>query len=557
MELQESTWSEYKLPCPKCGGSDPVAKNKNGSAKCFSCGTFFSSYEEAVEGKVIQKNNNYKKESTFLSSYTGVFGSLMDRGISETVAKKYGVRIVYNNSGEIAQHIYPYYNGNEIVGTKTRLVKDKDFRFHGTYEGTGLFGEQLYTTGGKYLTITEGECDAMAVAELGIRSAVVSIKRGSAGAIKDIRESIEFVESFENIILCFDNDKAGRKASRQIARILKPGKTKILKLPDGYKDANDMLKNKKFAEFTKAWFEAKVYTPSGIIELASKKSNWLNREIKESIAYPYEGLNKKLYGLRKGELVTLTGGTGLGKSSVTRELEHWLINQTEDNIGIIALEENWQRTADSIISIEADDRNYINEIRNKYTDEELSDLFDKSIPSGRVYIHAHLGVNNIDEIFSKLRYIIIGCECKWVVIDHLHMLVSALMDSDERRGIDVLMAKLRSLVEETNVGLILVSHLRRVGGDRGHERGVQVSLSHLKGSQAIAQLSDCVIALERNQQSEDITEANTTVVRILKSRYTGYTGYACSLLYNSETGRLIELTDEVTFENENTDDIPF
>jgi twinkle protein len=557
MELQESTWSEYKLPCPKCGGSDPVAKNKDGSAKCFSCGTFFSSYEEAIEGKVIQKNNNYKKGSTFLSSYTGVFGSLTDRGISETVAKKYGVRIVYNNSGEIAQHIYPYYNGNEIVGTKTRLVVDKDFRFHGTYEGTGLFGEQLYTTGGKYLTITEGECDALAVAELGIRSAVVSIKRGSAGAVKDIRESIEFVESFENVILCFDNDKAGRKAARQIARILKPGKTKILKLPDGYKDANDMLKNKKFAEFTKAWFEAKVYTPSGIIELSSKKSSWLNREIKESIAYPYEGLNRKLYGLRRGELVTLTGGTGLGKSSVTRELEHWLINKTEDNIGIIALEENWQRTADSIISIEANDRIYINEIRNKYTAEELSDLFDKSIPDGRVYIHAHLGVNNIDEIFSKLRYIIIGCECKWVIIDHLHMLVSALMDSDERRGIDVLMAKLRSLVEETNVGLILVSHLRRVGGDRGHERGVQVSLSHLKGSQAIAQLSDCVIALERNQQAEDITEANTTIVRILKSRYTGYTGYACSLLYNSETGRLIELTDEVTFENEDTDDIPF
>ena len=118
MELQESTWSEYKLPCPKCGGSDPVAKNKNGSAKCFSCVTFFSSYEEAIEGKVMQKNNNYKKGSTFLSSNTGVFGSLMDRGISETVAKKYGVRIVYNNSGEIAQHIYPYYNGNEIVGTK-------------------------------------------------------------------------------------------------------------------------------------------------------------------------------------------------------------------------------------------------------------------------------------------------------------------------------------------------------------------------------------------------------------------------------------------------------
>ena len=102
-----------------------------------------------------------------------------------------------------------------------------------------------------------------------------------------------------------------------------------------------MLAKKKFKEFTTAWWEAKTYTPSGILELSSKKDDWLNREVKESIAYPWEGLNKKLYGLRKGELVTLTGGTGLGKSSVTRELEHHLIKNTKDNVGIVALEENW------------------------------------------------------------------------------------------------------------------------------------------------------------------------------------------------------------------------
>ena len=177
-------------------------------------------------------------------------------------------------------------------------------------------------------------------------------------------------------------------------------------------------------------------------------------------------------------------------------------------------------------------------------------MFDSTIQEGRVFIHAHLCVYDIDEIFSKLRYMIVGCECKWIIIDHLHMLVSSLTDTDERRGIDLLMTKLRSLVEETGVGMILVSHLRRVGGDQGHERGVQVSLSHLKGSQAIAQLSDSVVAVERNQQAEDITEANTTVVRVLKSRYTGYTGYACSLIYDADTGRLSELSSEETFENE-------
>ena len=315
---------------------------------------------------------------------------------------------------------YPYFNGNEVVGTKTRFVADKAFTWIGSSKDVGLFGENLFKAGGKFITLTEGECDAMAAYELlGSKWPVVSLKRGASGAVKDIRESIEFVESFDNVVICFDNDKAGIDAAKKVARILKPGKAKIMTLPTGCKDANDMLRQKKFQAFMSSWWEAKTYTPSGIMDLSAQKSEWLHRETKESIAYPWEGLNKKLYGMRKGELITLTGGTGLGKSSVTRELEHWLIKNTEDNVGIVALEENWLRTADGIISIEANDRVYLNERRDQYTEEQLNNLFDKVIPKGRVFIHAHLGATDIEEIFSKLRYIIVGCECKWVIVDHL------------------------------------------------------------------------------------------------------------------------------------------
>jgi twinkle protein len=548
---EQSKFVRHKLPCPSCGGSDPVSMNEDKSAHCFSCAAHFTNYVDACDGKIMDTNPKPKVSNTFLNTYTGSFGALTDRCISEDTAKKYGVRHVVGADNKVSQHIYPYFNGNEVVGTKTRFVDNKNFAFAGTYEGTGLFGEQLFrNTGGKYLTIVEGECDAMAAYELmQSKWACVSLKRGAAGAVKDVRESIEFIESFENVVICFDNDKAGIDAAKNVARILKPGKAKIVTLPTGCKDANDMLRQKKFQAFMSAWWEARTYTPSGIMDLSAQKSEWLHRETKESVAYPWEGLNKKLYGMRKGELITLTGGTGLGKSSVTRELEHWLIKNTKDNVGIIALEENWLRTADGIISIEANDRVYLNERRAQYTEEQLTNLFDKVIPKGRVFIHAHLGATDIEEIFSKLRYIIVGCECKWVIVDHLHMLVNVMDGGDERRGIDMLMNRLRSLVEETGVGMILVSHLRRAAGDRGHENGVEVSLSHLKGSAGIAQLSDCVIALERNQQAENEDEANTTKVRVLKSRYTGDTGLACSLRYNNETGRLFELSEEETFDN--------
>ena len=548
---EQSKFVRHKLPCPSCGGSDPVSMNEDKSAHCFSCEAHFPNYVDACDGKIMDTNPRPKVSNTFLNTYNGSYGALTDRCISEDTAKKYGVRHVVSADNKVSQHIYPYFNGNEVVGTKTRFVDNKNFAFAGTYEGTGLFGEQLFrNTGGKYLTIVEGECDAMAAYELmQSKWACVSLKRGASGAVKDIRESIEFVESFDNVVICFDNDKAGIDAAKKVARILKPGKAKIMTLPTGCKDANDMLRQKKFQAFMSSWWEAKTYTPSGIMDLSAQKSEWLHRETKESIAYPWEGLNKKLYGMRKGELITLTGGTGLGKSSVTRELEHWLIKNTEDNVGIVALEENWLRTADGIISIEANDRVYLNERRDQYTEEQLNNLFDKVIPKGRVFIHAHLGATDIEEIFSKLRYIIVGCECKWVIVDHLHMLVNVMDGGDERRGIDMLMNRLRSLVEETGVGMILVSHLRRAAGDKGHENGVEVSLSHLKGSAGIAQLSDCVIALERNQQADDKDDANTTKVRVLKSRYTGDTGLACSLRYNNETGRLFELSEEETFDS--------
>tara|TARA_Y100000114_G_scaffold156623_1_gene184435 strand:+ start:2244 stop:3905 length:1662 start_codon:yes stop_codon:yes gene_type:complete len=549
---ERTTFVKHKLPCLECDSSDAVSMNEDGSAKCFSCDRFFTDYNNPSENKISHIPTKSNKDNTFLTSYYGVFGDLIDRGISEHTARKFGVKIKRDEASNVTQHIYPYYNGGEIVGTKTRHVQNKNFFCNGTFEGTGLFGEQLFgSKGGKYLTITEGECDAMAVSQLFEgKWAVVSLKRGASSAVKDIRESIEFVESFENVILCFDNDKAGKQAAKSVAKILKPNKTKIMAFPNGYKDANDMLKQKKYQEFNQAWWNAKTYTPSGIMELSSQKDDWLHREVKESIPYPWQGLNDKLYGMRKGELITITGGTGLGKSSVTRELEHWLIKNTKDNIGIVALEENWLRTADGLLSIEANDRIYLSEKRSKYSDEQLIELFDRAIPSGRVYIHSHLGATDIEDIFAKLRYIIVGCECKWVVVDHLHMLVNVIHEGDERRGIDTLMNRLRSLVEETGVGMLLVSHLRRASGDKGHEQGIEVSLSHLKGSQGIAQLSDCVIALERNQQATDPDEADITKVRVLKSRYTGDTGLACSLKYNIDTGRLFEVTEDEILEQE-------
>jgi len=534
---------KYHQPCYLCDSSDAVSVNDDGSAYCFSCDKRIPDYEvkEGADKNIVQEIKVHRTNS--VNEIEGEFLALNDRGISLATAKKYNVKSTTNQNGDVVQHFYPYCIASEVTSYKVR-GEGKHFTWRGSSQGTGLFGESAFKDSGKFITLVEGECDAMAAYELlGSKWPVVSVKSGAAGAARDVKNSLEFLEKFDCVVINFDNDKAGREGAKAVARLLTPSKAKILTMPDDFKDANEMLRAKRAQAYVDAWWGAKLYTPSGVLNISEQKLDFNNREQRESIPYPWAGLNKKLYGMRRGELVTLTGGTGLGKSSITRELEHWLITHTKDNVGIIALEEDWRRTVDGILSIEANARLYIDQEREQFSEDDLNKYFD-SIYGGenkdRVWIHSHFGITNIDEIFSKLRFLIVGCGCKWVFVDHLHMLVSSMSEGDERRAIDNIMTRLRSIVEETNVGLILVSHLRRVDGNRGHENGISVSLSHLRGSQSIAQLSDCVIALERDQQSDDPEEANTTHMRVLKSRYTGDVGMGTHLLYDRETGRLRE-----------------
>jgi twinkle protein len=187
--------------------------------------------------------------------------------------------------------------------------------------------------------------------------------------------------------------------------------------------------------------------------------------------------------------------------------------------------------------------------------DELKQAFFATLGSGRVYFYDHFGSIDSENLLRRIRYMARGLDCGWIILDHLSIVVSGIGDGDERRLIDNTMTALRSLVEELGIGLILVSHLKRPEG-KGHEEGAQTSLSQLRGSGAIAQLSDMVIGLERNQQ--DQKDANLTTVRVLKNRFSGETGIACHLRYNPETGRLTEGTPHFKDETQggqNSDDL--
>jgi twinkle protein len=176
------------------------------------------------------------------------------------------------------------------------------------------------------------------------------------------------------------------------------------------------------------------------------------------------------------------------------------------------------------------------------TSEELKDAFDRTLGTDRLYLFDHFGSTSLENIINRVRYMAKGLNCNYILLDHISIIISGGDVGDERKALDAIMTKLRMLVQETGIGLICVSHLKRPES-RGHEDGAVTSLSQLRGSGAIAQLSDIVIGLERNGQAEDATERNTTHVRVLKNRYSGATGPAGHILYSAQTGRMLEIVD--------------
>tara|TARA_R110001583_G_scaffold27717_9_gene98773 strand:+ start:129 stop:1772 length:1644 start_codon:yes stop_codon:yes gene_type:complete len=541
--MQTKGWGK-RGPCPECNSSDANVQHSDGYSHCFSCDTHFNNGDIKIEPTVVPMR------ATNFSDDEGKFLALTDRKISFDTAKFYGVKSKTEGT-IITQHSYPYHDKEgTVVGNKFRKTATKEFWSKGDIENSGLFGQHLFPAGSaKFITVCEGEIDAMSTYEMnGSKYPCVSVKNGAQSAKKSCQQNLEYLNTFKTVVLCFDNDKPGKKAASEVAALFEPNKCKIVSL--NLKDANEYLKTGQRQKFVADWWAAAPYTPAGILNLAELGDTLYDESHYETCLYPWSGLNDKTYGIRTGELVCFTSGAGMGKSSIMRELMHHIMGNAKDNIGVLALEESVRNTALNIMSVEANARLYIKEIRDEFSMDQLREFQSKTINTGRFFAFDHFGSISNDEILDRVRHMAKAMECKWIFLDHLSILVSGQEDNgDERKSIDILMTKLRSLVEETNIALLLVSHLRRPSGDRGHEDGREVSLSHLRGSASIAHLSDSVIALERNQQAEDDAEANTTTLRVLKNRYTGDTGIACHLHYDKETGRMTQI-DNPFMENE-------
>lgn len=516
---------QIHLPCPACGSHDALTQYDDGHQYCFSCNTYFRGDKaESKLSPTLQKQGLILPRDMLTSA-------LPKRQITQATCAKYSYYVTKVH-GKPAQVACYYSDDNKLIGQKIRFA-DKTFEARGKFSET-FYGQHLYQGGGKKLIITEGEIDCLTVSQVqGNKYPVVSLPTGAPSAAKVFKAQFKWLESFEEVIVMFDMDDAGRQGIKAVSGILSPNRLKIAWLP--CKDPNECLQQGKADAIIKAIWNAKTYQPADILkgadiwEMLSKQETVLNYPLPWNIE-----LQNMTDGLRKGELIVITAGTGVGKTTFVRQLAYSLATDCHCKIGMLMLEENVKHTANGLVCLKLGKPAHKPIINEEYK-QAFNDIMDNFV------FYNHFGSLECDALLQAIRYMTTAECVDFVVLDHISIAISGLDIENERKATDVLMTKLRSLVEETGVGLLVVSHLRRTDGTPAEEGGA-LSLAHLRGSHAISQLSDGVWGLERNQQEEG-KKKNLIRIRVLKNRYSGDTGIAGYLAYDKETNRLKAVED--------------
>jgi len=467
-------------PCPDCGSSDALSVYDNGT-HCFSCNK--STRDPSAPQDKVERIMNYQLPSLQNNA-------INSRGINRDIAARYGVGA---HNGVLYM---PYYSGGVAVGAKT-LRPGKQFGWEGNKEDVTLFGVQC-ANGTKHIIITEGELDALAACQMTGYSAV-SVPFGAQSAEKHIKKSLRWLENFDNVYICFDNDETGQKAAKQVLDILKVGKTKLVSLPLGFKDANELLLAGAVDAFKKAIWSAQAIIPSGICESQDAIQKALefitNRDKLLGIDTGFSGLNELIGGFREGSITTLVSGTGCGKSTFARQLGYNLSSKGTP-IFFVPLEQTVAHTATLFAQLEL--RRDV--IHNPEVDKvQVTEALTKVLENTHIY--DHIGDLTLEKLGQVIEYAVRAHDIKMVVLDHLNAAVTG-GETDERRAIDNFMARLKELSIQHRLHIVVVCHQSR---DTGDKQDNKPSLSRIRGSAGVAQYSDCVLGLYRDRDSNVVT----------------------------------------------------
>jgi twinkle protein len=515
-------------PCPyvDCGSSDAFSyETELMIGKCHSCESAYPSKKATFSwAKEIYPTKGVNNMGVV--DYTpkrieqagnGKFVAM--RGITERTMEDFGV-LTYDDRQE---YVYP------SGGKKVRTLREKGFYAKDGFKGDELFGMNFFTAGcSKIVTITEGELDALSVAQMlksSYTNPVVSLP--SATPSRKLWENCkDWLNSFDKIVLSVDTDEAGNAVADKIAKLFP---NKVYRVPhETYKDANEFLQAGKGNDFKSAWWNARKYTPENILNTTDQFLSLYNDTPEHQyVETGIVALDDKILGLMQGHFTVIKAPTGIGKTEVMRFLEY---NMLQKGIPIAAwhLEETKLRSLLGLVSYDCKE----NLTRRDLIDEKKAhDRVVKSIESltkDENFYQFYLGDGQgTEELLEQIRFFREACGVRYVFFEPIQDVVAGKNEASKEEILADLSVRLSKIAAELNVGIVTIAHTNDDGDP--------------KYCKMIGQRASVIIDLSRDKESDDAEERNTTHITVQKNRPCSEEGRAGKMRFNPDTFTLREV----------------
>lgn len=506
--------------CPYCEGGEHHDKNtfsvntRTGMFKCLrsSCdkhGAFvtlardfgfaldFGDNDEKVYRKLPQKKAETKPEAV---------QHLQKRGIGEATVKKYGITVQKSNTNIL---VFPFYNEEGVLTTvkyrKADFQKGVDKNKEWFESGTEpiLFGMHVARNYKEPLVITEGQIDALSLAEVGVQN-VTSVPNGCT-SFGWIKSCYSYVARFPSIVVMGDCEKGKITLVEKISKAFQ--KPVYYIPPDRYygaKDANEILQSYGAETLLSSFRSAVEFMPPHILQLADVEP--VDYSTLPRIRTGVGLLDKIIGGLYFGQLCIVSGKRGEGKSTLVGQI---ILEAVEQGYSTLAYSgelsagqfRTWldfQAAGPRFVKARNPDSTY----KDYYVEQREKDRIS-SWYRGKVYLYDNESVygDEKETVLQTIESAVTRFGIQLVVIDNLMTAMESASPESIYYEQGAFAKNLKNLALRLGVVVVLVAHMRKFSTDR--QQKDMTDADSIAGSGELANRADTIIAYGREPESED------------------------------------------------------
>ncbi len=233
----------------------------------------------------------------------------------------------------------------------------------------------------------------------------------------------------------------------------------------------------------------------------------------------FSGLDNKLAGLQKSDLIILAARPSMGKTSLALDIARKTAIDNNIPVGIFSLEMSSQQLVDRMLAAEAQvDSWKLRTGHNLSIDHDFKSIRDAMdrLSNAPIYIDDQPG-NNILKMRAVARRLKSEKGLGLIVVDYLQLMVptQARHSDNMVQQVTEISRSLKQLARELEVPVLALSQLSRAVEQRGGEP----RLSDLRDSGSIEQDADVVMFIHREDKyNKESTRPNIAKIMIEKHR---------------------------------------